>query len=256
VEKKSIAELRDLILSEKLTDEEIHTLKADKRKGVQKLLQRHERIRKKQLQLNEKYVEMQYFEHKLNRSGFDNIAGIDEAGRGPLAGPVVAAAVILPKNIQLIGLNDSKLLSEETRHIFYAKIKEEAISYGISIVNNETIDEINIFEATKTAMRHAVNKLAVRPDHVLVDAVELNGLPCPANAIIKGDQRSISIAAASILAKVTRDRIMAKLHDESPEYDFLTNKGYATKHHLETLKKKGATMHHRKTFAPVRDYLS
>lgn len=256
MEKKSIAVLRDLIFAGKLTEEETAALKGDSRKGVQKLLRRHGQIREHQEQLEKKYIEMQCFERELYQSGCDHIAGIDEAGRGPLAGPVVAAAVILPKDIQIIGLNDSKLLNEEKRNMFYDKIKKEAISYGISIVGNEVIDDINIYEATKTAMHHAIGKLSPVPDHVLIDAVELSGLPCPANAIIKGDGRSISIAAASILAKVTRDRVMAELHEASPEYDFLTNKGYGTKHHLEMLKTRGATIHHRRSFSPVRDSLS
>lgn len=247
--------LRDDIFSERISENELNVLKKDSRKGVQKLIQQYEKKRKQQELLKEKYVEMQYFERSLRESGSKNIAGIDEAGRGPLAGPVVAAAVILPEDSQLIGLNDSKLINEEKRNMFYDKIKKEAISYGISIVSNDVIDEINIYEATKTAMCQSVDKLTIMPDHVLVDAVELDRLQCPSSAIIKGDQRSISIAAASILAKVTRDYIMAQLHDEIPEYDFITNKGYATKHHLETLKKIGVTMHHRKTFAPVRTCL-
>src|SRR5699024_2073485 len=197
-----------------------------------------------------KFIEMQYFERMLRQSGYHYIAGIDEAGRGPLAGPVVAAAVILPSDIQLIGLNDSKLLNVEKRNMFYSEIQKKAISYGISVINNAVIDDINIFEATKAAMHQAVTKLTVTPDYVLVDAVELSGLVSPSKAIVKGDQRSISIAAASILAKVTRDRIMAQLHEEIPAYDFLTNKGYATKTHMEALKKRGATAYHRKSFAP------
>src|SRR5699024_330063 len=124
------------------------------------------------------------------------------------------------------------------RNMFFERIKEEALSYGISIVDNEVIDDINIYEATKSAMCQAVEKLTLRPEYVLIDAMELGNLPCPEKAIVKGDQRSISIAAASVLAKVTRDRIMAKLHEEIPEYDFLTNKGYGTKHHIATLQKK------------------
>lgn len=255
MKKQSIAMLRNLIFDDSLTDKELHELQSDNRKGVQMLLHRLEQKKKYQKQLEEKYIEMQYFERKLYQSGYNYIAGIDEAGRGPLAGPVVAAAVILPEDVQLIGLDDSKLLNEEKRNMFFDKIKEEAISYGISIVDNEMIDDINIYEATKTAMRRAVDQLSTKLDYVLIDAMELGDLSCPEKAIIKGDQRSISIAAASVLAKVTRDRIMAKLHEETPEYDFLTNKGYGTKHHIEALRKKGATIHHRKSFAPVRDHL-
>ncbi|HLQ70237.1 MAG TPA: ribonuclease HII, partial [Bacillota bacterium] len=207
MKEKSITMLRELIFKGHLTQKELDELKNDPRKGVQKLLLSYEKRQIYQKKQEKKYMEMQYFEQKLQQSGFHYIAGIDEAGRGPLAGPVVAAAVILPKNIKLIGLNDSKLLSEEKRNMFFDKIKAEAISYGISVVSNEVIDDINIYEATKMAMRHAVDKLSVRPEYVLIDAMELGDLSCPEKAIIKGDQRSISIAAASVLAKVTRDQI-------------------------------------------------
>src|SRR5699024_8505358 len=176
MKEKSITMLRELIFKGHLTQKELDELKNDPRKGVQKLLLSYEKRQIHQKQQEKKYMEMQYFEQKLQQSGCHYIAGIDEAGRGPLAGPVVAAAVILPKNIKLIGLNDSKLLSEEKRNMFFDKIKAEAISYGISIVSNEVIDDINIYEATKMAMRHAVDKLSVRPEYVLIDAMELGDL--------------------------------------------------------------------------------
>lgn len=255
MKKQTIAMLRDLILTGKLTEDEIAGLENDSRKGVQKLLRSYRQMQKQQKHLKEKYEKMLYFERELYQGGCEYIAGIDEAGRGPLAGPVVAAAVILPRDSHLEGLNDSKLLTEAQRNMFFEKIKEVAICYSIAIIDSDVIDDINIYEATKSAMRQAIHTLDVSPDHVLVDAVELDGLTHPTSAIIKGDSRSISIAAASVLAKVTRDGIMAELHAETPEYDFLSNKGYGTKHHLQTLREKGATIHHRKTFAPVRDCL-
>lgn len=259
MKKQSIAVLRDLIFTGKLTQTEIEALKNDSRKGVQLLLKQYEQKQKQQEQLERNHIQLQSFETYLHHSGKNYIAGIDEAGRGPLAGPVVAAAVILPNNNQLIGLNDSKLLTEKKRNQFAARIKEEAISYGISVVNNAEIDRINVSEATKSAMLHSVRKLSVTPDHLLIDAVELSereGIPCPANAIINGDERSISIAAASILAKVTRDAIMEELHTEAPAYDFRANKGYPTKQHLEMLRKHGASTYHRRSFAPVRNSIS
>lgn len=254
--KQSIAELRDLLFSEKLATNDIEALKNDSRKGVQQLLNRYNRKQKEQAQLEEKHNLMQTFERALYQSGCRNIAGIDEAGRGPLAGPVVAAAVILPKNNPLIGLDDSKSLNAEKRNRFAEMIKKEAVSYSIAVVDNQVIDEINIFQATQKAMGYAIQKLNTSPDHILIDAVELDGLPCPASSIVKGDARSISIAAASVLAKVTRDAIMAELHREVPVFDFLTNKGYPTRQHMETLREQGASVHHRKTFAPVKNSIS
>lgn len=254
--KLSIADLSDLLFSGKLDEDGIEALKDDPRKGARQLFERYERHQTEQAQLKEKHTQMQSFERALYQSGCQYIAGIDEAGRGPLAGPVVAAAVILPQNNALIGLDDSKLLNAEKRNIFAAKIKKEAISYGLSIVNNQVIDQINIYQATKNAMFHAIRKLRISPDHVLIDAVELNGLSCPSSSLIKGDARSISIAAASVLAKVTRDAIMADLHKETPGYDFLTNKGYPTKQHLEALRKHGVSVFHRRSFAPVKNSIS
>ncbi|MUV39981.1 Ribonuclease H [Lentibacillus sp. JNUCC-1] len=164
---------------------------------------------------------------------------------------MVAAAVILPKDFRLIGLNDSKQLSASKREAFYQSIIQNATSYGISAVSNEKIDQINIYEATKLAMTQAIAKLDPQPDCVLLDAVALDNLPCPSEALVKGDCKSVSIAAASILAKVTRDRIMQQLHTEYPDYQFEQNMGYGTKHHLDALREKGSSPYHRKTFSPV-----
>lgn len=190
------------------------------------------------------------YEKELYKKGIELIAGTDEAGRGPLYGPVVAAAVILPKNYKLEGLNDSKQLSEKKRDKYFEIIKKDAISYGIGIVDAKTIDEINIYEASRKAMLEAISKLSPAPEYVLSDAMPLpidNSL-----AIIHGDALSLSIAAASVLAKVTRDKIMYDLDKEHPEYGFKDHKGYPTKKHLENLKKYGILENYRLTYKPVK----
>jgi ribonuclease HII len=193
------------------------------------------------------------FERAARRCGYRRIAGIDEAGRGPLAGPVVAAAVILPTRCRLSGVDDSKQLSEGARERVYAAILEQAVGMGIGSADAAEIDQLNILEATRLAMRRAIDLLAPSPDYLLIDAVALPGLSVPARPIIKGDALSISIAAASIIAKVTRDRLMARYHDLFPDYGFLSHKGYGTKDHLERLARHGPCSIHRRTFAPVRD---
>lgn len=256
MEKKSIAVLKQLFEREAMSEENIRDLKSDDRKGVQMLIKSYERQRQKKQALEKNFFEMSLFERRNYANGSEYIAGIDEAGRGPLAGPVVAAAVILPRNFKLIGLDDSKKLNEATRNNFFDIIKEQAISYGVSVINNQKIDQINIFEATKLAMYYAIQQLKPTPDHVLIDAVNLAQLPCTSEVIIKGDQKSITIAAASILAKVTRDRFMKKLHNEYPMYDFTSNKGYGTKYHMEMLMEHGATPYHRRSYAPVQDVVN
>ncbi len=176
------------------------------------------------------------------------ICGIDEAGRGPLAGPVVAGAVILPKDAQILYLNDSKQLSAKRREMLYDEIMEKAVSWGIGLSTAERIDEINILQATYEAMRMAIDKLSVRPDVLLVDAVTIPGTDIPQVPIVKGDAKSVSIAAASILAKVTRDRMMLDYDRQYSGYDFASNKGYGTKAHIEALKRLGPCPIHRKTF--------
>ena len=181
--------------------------------------------------------------------------GCDEAGRGCLAGPVVAAAVILPKNFKHLLLNDSKQLSEKKRVLLRTEIKEHAIAYAIGIVDHQEIDEINILQASLVAMSDAFNALDKRFKHALVDGNKLPQLPCSATYVIKGDGKSVSIAAASIVAKVTRDRIMADLHAQHPQYGWNTNSGYPSKAHREAIDLHGITPHHRKSFAPVRNFL-
>lgn len=197
---------------------------------------------------------MKEFETELYESGINYIAGIDEVGRGPLVGPVVTAAVILPRDFYDERINDSKKLTEKKRELLYDVIMENAVSVGIGISSEDVIDEINILEATKKAMIEAVNNLNVKPEHLLIDAVKLN-IDIPQTSIIKGDAKSESIAAASIIAKVTRDRMMIELDKLHPEYDFKHNKGYGTKKHIEAIEKYGIIKEHRKTFAPCDKYI-
>lgn len=190
------------------------------------------------------------YEKELNNKGITLIAGVDEAGRGPLVGPVVAAAVILPKNYYHEGINDSKKLNPKKRDLMFEIINRDALSIGISIIDNNIIDEINILEATKKAMIEAINNLSIVPEHILIDAVKLD-LKIKSTSIIKGDANSISIAAASIIAKVTRDKLMDKLDLKFPEYGFKHHKGYGTKMHMENIKKYGLLDNYRFTFKPI-----
>lgn len=195
------------------------------------------------------------YENELYEKGITLIAGVDEVGRGPLIGPVVAAAVILPKGFYHPGIKDSKKLSEKKREELYKVITENALSIGVGTVSEEVIDEINIYEATKTAMKEAINSLTIPPGHVLIDAMKLD-LKMPSTSIIKGDALSESIAAASIIAKVTRDHLLMKMDEEYPMYDLKNNKGYGTKKHLEALEKYGACKYHRKSYSPVTKVLN
>lgn len=190
------------------------------------------------------------YERELNRHGIKLIAGVDEVGRGPLIGPVVAAAVILPVDFKLDGLTDSKKLSEKKREYFYKIIKEKAIAIGVGVISEKRIDEINIYEATKEAMREAINKLDVVPEHILIDAMKLD-LDIPSTSIIKGDLLSITISAASVIAKVERDHMLYEIDKEYPMYDLKNNKGYGTKRHLDAIKEYGITKYHRLSFKPV-----
>lgn len=196
-------------------------------------------------------VDLRSIEKRLWQEGYRRIAGVDEAGRGPLVGPVVAGAVILPKDYDLEGLNDSKQLSEKKRNQYYDMIKKEAIAIGIGIVDAKTIDEINIYEASRLAMKLALENLEVSPDYILTDAMPIE-LDTPLEAIIHGDALSISIAAGSVIAKVTRDRLMEEFDKLHPEYEFKNHKGYPTKRHLELLSKYGPLENYRFTYKPVR----
>lgn len=191
------------------------------------------------------------FEQEARRCGYRRIAGVDEAGRGPLAGPVVAAAVILPVRCRLAGIDDSKQLSLSERERLYAAIQERAVGVGVGSASPQEIDQVNILEATRLAMCRALAALYPAPDYVLIDAVSLPHLALPVRSIIKGDALSLSIAAASIVAKVTRDRMMAEYHQIYPHYNFLAHKGYGTEEHLGCLARYGPCPIHRLTFAPL-----
>lgn len=191
------------------------------------------------------------YERDLYEKGIDLIAGVDEAGRGPLAGPVVAAAVILKKGVRLKHVRDSKQLSEKQRQLALAEIKTHALAIGIALSSVEEIDTINIYRASRQAMISAIDQLGIRPEHVLIDAMPMN-LDIPHQSIIKGDALSISIAAASIIAKTTRDAYMAEMDRLFPEYGFARNKGYPTEAHLQALRTHGITPIHRKSYKPVK----
>jgi Ribonuclease HII len=192
------------------------------------------------------------FERSLYRQGIYRIAGIDEAGRGPLAGPVIAAAVMLPPNFRLRGLNDSKQLSYLARESYYETlISNPEVVIGIGLASAAEIDQINILRATHLAMQRAVSGLVSVPEHLLVDGLPVSTFSLPQTAIIDGDARSFSIAAASVIAKVTRDRMMVSWHEEFPVYEFARNKGYGTPEHLEKLRSHGPCLLHRRTFTPV-----
>lgn len=202
--------------------------------------------------LKQKLIDMSVYEKSLYADGIKTIAGVDEVGRGPLAGPVLAACVVLPQNWDIPGLDDSKKLSEKKRNEMFRVITDKALAVGIGMADNNVIDEINILNATKLAMKQAVldaqNRLGGLIGHILVDAVTIDGIDNPQTAIIKGDAKSISVAAASIIAKVTRDNMMRKYALEYPYYSFESNKGYGTKAHYAGIAEYGITPIHRKTF--------
>ncbi len=197
----------------------------------------------------ERLKALKEIEENLYEQGCNSICGIDEAGRGPLAGPVVVAAVIMPRNSMIEGVNDSKKVSEKKREILYEQILQEAISYGVGIIDQKEIDNINILNATKKGLTIAVQSLTVRPDRIIVDALEhIDTCHIPYTSIIKGDAKCYSIAAASIIAKVTRDRIMRQWDEIYPQYGFAKHKGYGTKAHIEAIKEYGLTPIHRLSF--------
>ena len=227
-------------------EEVMNKYKEDSRQGVQKLLQKYESERKKYNEELERTERMKEFEYKYQEYSY--ICGIDEVGRGPLAGPVVAGAVILPKDENILYLNDSKQLSEKKREELYDVIMEKAVAVGIGVVSPAVIDEVNILQATYEAMRIAISKLQVKPDLLLNDAVTIPGVDIKQVGIVKGDARSVSIAAASIVAKVTRDRMMVEYDKIYPEYKFASNKGYGSKVHTTAIKEVGPCAIHRASF--------
>lgn len=196
------------------------------------------------------------YEKELRDKGIKFIAGVDEVGRGPLVGPVVAACVVLPEEFNLDGLTDSKKLSEKKRDFYFEEVKRQALGYGVGIIDEKKIDEVNIYEATKLAMKEAIEdcKKMCKIEHVLIDAMPLE-LDVDTTSIIKGDLKSITISAASVIAKVTRDRMLDELHEKYPMYDFKKNKGYPTKKHLEAIEEYGIIDEHRRSYGPVKNYL-
>ena len=247
---KSISEIKaELENADKDTRESLLELcKKDTRKGVLKLVEKYEKQKAAMAEELERLKKMHEFEDKY--SEYEYIAGIDEAGRGPLAGPVVAASVILPKDCEILYLNDSKQLSAKRRDELFDEIKQKAIAYGIGIVSQGRIDDINILQATYEAMREAIGRMSEKQnsDLLLVDAVHIPDVDIKQVGIVKGDAKSVSIAAASIVAKVTRDRMMEEYDKVLPEYGFAFNKGYGSAAHIEALRKYGPSPIHRKTF--------
>ncbi|MCH1967258.1 ribonuclease HII [Paraclostridium sordellii] len=250
MKKKSVKEINSII--ENISTDEylkyIDILKDDERKSVKNIAVKLAKKLDKMRAENERLEMINIFENEGYEKGFTYIGGIDEAGRGPLAGPVVAAVVVFKPGTKIEGINDSKKLSEAKRDELFEIIKEEALDYGIGIVQKDEIDEYNILNATYMAMKKAVNCLKQKPDYLLVDAAHIPDVDIEQKSIIKGDSKSISIAAASILAKVTRDSIMYEYDKMYPEYGFASHKGYGTDQHYKAIREHGITSIHRRSF--------
>ncbi len=236
-----------------LTDDELTALSGDPRAGVRKIYQQFCRQRALMDKENLRLEAMDLYEKEARRKGFALIAGIDEVGRGPLAGPVVTAAVILPEKCRISGIDDSKKVPPGRREKLYHEIVGQAVCWAVGMATVEEIDSLNILQATLLAMRRALGGLSPAPEYVLVDAVRIPGIGTPQLPIIKGDGKSVTIAAASIVAKVTRDRMMEDFDGQFPGYGFAQNKGYGTSDHIEALKKNGCCKLHRKTF--IKNFL-
>lgn len=234
-----------------LNDPLFSELEKDDRSGVIQAVAKRKREIQKCLEEDARLEGMLAYEKELYGQGIQLIAGVDEVGRGPLAGPVVAAAVILPKGCKISGLNDSKKIPKSKHKEIYEAVLEHAIAIGIGVKDNHVIDQVNIYEATKLAMIEAIGQLNPQPRHLLIDAMKLD-LPISQTSIIKGDANSLSIAAASIVAKVTRDQMMETYDQEYPGYDFAQNAGYGTAKHLAGLQKLGITPIHRRSFEPIK----
>ncbi len=243
-----IEEIKTLLKQTKEEDLELRLeeLRADERPGVAKLVVQYEKKLEKYKKELERLEQMCSYERKYPETSV--ICGIDEVGRGPLAGPVVTCAVVLPRDCRILYINDSKKLSEKKREELYEIIMKEALAVNLGMESPKVIDEINILQATLSAMKKAIMGLNIKPDVVLADAVTIPGIPCSQEAIIKGDAKSMSIAAASIVAKVTRDRMMEEYDKLYPQYDFASNKGYGTKKHIQALQEYGPCPIHRYSF--------
>ena len=253
----SLVELRRLYVAEErsLPSDVEAALRQDPRPGAQAILRAVERRRTKNRSEGQRLRQITSYERALWQAGVEHIAGVDEAGMGPLAGPVAAAAVILPCDCRIVDVDDSKKLDPKMRERLAETIRKSAVAWSVVLVEPEEIDRINIYRAGIAAMRRAVLGLQPAPSHLLVDARRLDGLPMKCEAIVKGDQKSLSIAAASILAKTTRDAVMDELDRRYPGYGFKQHKGYAVPEHWEALKRLGPCPAHRRSFQPVQEAL-
>ena len=248
----TIKEIKEQLANiQRLDDPLLAELEQDSRSGVIQAIAKQKREIQKRIDEDERLEGMLAYEKECYARGMELIAGVDEVGRGPLAGPVVAAAVILPKGCKISGLNDSKKIPKSKHKEIYEAVLQNAIAIGIGVKDNHVIDQVNIYEATKLAMMEAIGQLDPQPQHLLIDAMKLD-LPISQTSIIKGDANSLSIAAASIVAKVTRDQMMEEFDCEYPGYDFTQNAGYGTANHLAGLHKLGVTPIHRRSFEPVK----
>ena len=248
----TIKEIKEQVAQiQQLNDPLFDELEKDDRSGVIQAVAKRKREIQKCLEEDARLEGMLAYEKELYGQGIRLIAGVDEVGRGPLAGPVVAAAVILPKGCKISGLNDSKKIPKSKHKEIYEAVRKHAIAIGIGVKDNQVIDQVNIYEATKLAMIEAIGQLDPKPQHLLIDAMKLD-LPISQTSIIKGDANSLSIAAASIVAKVTRDQMMETYDQEYPGYDFAQNAGYGTAKHLAGLQKLGITPIHRRSFEPIK----
>ena len=248
----TIKEIKEQLANiQRLDDPLLAELEKDDRSGVIQAIAKRKREIQKRINEDERLEGMLAYEKECYARGMELIAGVDEVGRGPLAGPVVAAAVILPKGSKIPGLNDSKKIPKSKHKEIYEAVLKEAIAIGIGVKDNQVIDQVNIYEATKLAMMEAIGQLDPQPQHLLIDAMKLD-LPISQTSIIKGDANSLSIAAASIVAKVTRDQMMEEFDRKYPGYDFAQNAGYGTANHLAGLDQLGVTPIHRRSFEPVK----
>ena len=248
----TIKEIKEQLANiQRLDDPLLAELEQDSRSGVIQAIAKRKRDIQKRIDEDERLEGMLTYEKECYARGMELIAGVDEVGRGPLAGPVVAAAVILPKACKIPGLNDSKKIPKSKHKEIYEAVLQNAIAIGIGVKDNQVIDQVNIYEATKLAMMEAIGQLEPQPQHLLIDAMRLD-LPISQTSIIKGDANSLSIAAASIVAKVTRDQMMEEFDKEYPGYDFAKNAGYGTAKHLAGLVQLGVTPIHRRSFEPVK----
>lgn len=246
-----IAEVKELLAGEP-TEQQLATLAGDERSGVQKLLAAYYKRQEKLAAAKQKFYEMQSFERDCYSAGKTLVAGVDEAGRGPLAGPLVIAAVILPQDVFINGLNDSKQLTASKRDLLYDEIMAKALDIEVNIVSISNIDELNIYAATQQGMAQVIENLHLKPQAALIDAMPVHLPDVTVKSIIHGDALSVSIAAASIIAKVTRDRIMERLDAVYPAYGFAHNKGYGSAAHMQALAEQGATRWHRRSYEPVK----